>query len=76
MPPSDTCAAPVTDRPTLGSRLGAAISTRRLDVDPLVAYHALGHYLTHPEDRSELSSDAAVSRVREGRLSGPDEPAG
>lgn len=48
--------------------------TRRLDVDPLLAYHALGHYLAHAEHRSELSTEAAVTRVYEGRMSGPAQP--
>jgi hypothetical protein len=41
-----------------------------LAVNPAIAYHALRFYHAHPEHRAELSTNAAVERIRQGNLLG------
>jgi hypothetical protein len=42
------------------------IRGRTLAVDPALLYHTLEYYLSRPEGRAELATDAAVQRVRAG----------
>lgn len=39
-----------------------AMPARRILSDPVVLYHALWHYLDHPDERSELGTDVASCR--------------
>lgn len=45
-----------------------ALRGHTLAADPALAYHAVSFYLENPDLRPELASEAAVTRLREGRL--------
>jgi hypothetical protein len=46
----------------------ALISGTALGVNPALVYHTLCFYHRHPDARAELGTDAALRRVRAGRV--------
>lgn len=54
----------------LNRRIAADLTLpiRTLDVEPSLLLQALRHYHQHPEARPELATEAAVSRLEEGRF--------
>lgn len=51
-----------------GLRPDLAVVGGLLSVNPALAYHAMHHYLTHEEARSELLDESGVERVCSGRF--------
>jgi hypothetical protein len=48
------------------------VRARWLATDPVVVYDAVSFYHTHPDQRAELATPAALERIRSGRIAGRD----